>query len=126
MFKIRVYRRGKAQPGIGLFLRIRVLRERMGLTMAYDEKTKGIQRPHNVIMEGRSHLSISGVEEVDSFDEHEIVMFTTKGNLIIRGSSLHIDKLSLDNGELTVDGLVTDLSYEEVAKSGSLWSRLFK
>lgn len=94
--------------------------------MAYDEKAMAVKRPHNVIMEGRVHLSVSGVEDVESFDEQQIVTQTTEGNLIIRGDGLHIDKLSLDTGELTVTGLVTDLNYEESTSKGSLWTRLFK
>jgi len=77
-------------------------------------------------MEDRSRLSVSGVIDVESFDDRQIVAKTDKGSLIIRGSELHIDKLSLDSGELVVTGLVTDLGYEETAPGGSLWSRLFK
>lgn len=94
--------------------------------MAYDEKTLAVKRPHNIIIEDRARLSITGVEDVESFDEGQIVMQTTEGNLIVRGDRLHIDKLSLDVGELLVSGLVTDLNYEETAARGSLWTRLFK
>jgi sporulation protein YabP len=94
--------------------------------MLYEEKEKQAARPHNVIMEDRSRLSVSGVIDVESFDDRQIVAKTAKGSLIIRGSELHIDKLSLDLGELVVTGLVTDLGYEETAPGGSLWSRLFK
>ncbi|MEG0035968.1 MAG: YabP/YqfC family sporulation protein [Oscillospiraceae bacterium] len=93
--------------------------------MAYEEKIKAA-RPHNIILEDRAHLSVSGVDEVDSFDDKQIVARTAKGNLVLRGSDLHIDKLSLDSGELVVTGLFTDLGYEETAPGGSLWSRLFK
>lgn len=94
--------------------------------MIYEEKEKLSARPHNVILEDRSRLSVSGVEDVDSFDEQRIILKTTKGVLILRGSELHIDKLSLETGELAVTGLLTDLGYEETAPGGSLWSRLFK
>jgi sporulation protein YabP len=95
--------------------------------MAYEEKAKVVQRPHNIILEGRTHLSVSGVEDVESFNENEIIMHTSKGDLIVQGDGLHIEKLSLDTGELTVTGLVTDLGYEEVRQQGgSVWSRLFK
>ena len=94
--------------------------------MLYDEKEKLAVKPHNVIMEDRARLSVSGVTDVESFDDRQIVAKTTKGNLIIRGSELHIDKLSLDTGELVIVGLVTDLGYEETAPGGNLWSRLFK
>lgn len=94
--------------------------------MAYEEKIKTAARPHIVTMEEREKLSVSGVEDVESFDEKEIVVSTSKGSLIVRGSELRIGKLSLDSGELKVEGYVTDLSYEEPAPSGGIWSRLFK
>ncbi|MGI5985494.1 MAG: sporulation protein YabP [Clostridiales bacterium] len=94
--------------------------------MLYEEKEKLSVKPHNVILEDRTHLSISGVIDVDSFDDRQIITKTSKGSLILSGSDLHIDKLSLDTGELVVTGLITDLGYEETAPGGSLWSRLFK
>ena len=94
--------------------------------MLYEEKEKLPIKPHNVIMEDRARLSVSGVLDVESFDDRQIIAKTSKGNLIIRGSELHIDKLSLDTGELVVTGLVTDLGYEETASGGNLWPRLFK
>jgi len=92
--------------------------------MAYEEKAKPA-KAHSIILEGRAKLAVSGVEEVESFDENEIVMQTVQGNLRVQGSDLHVDKLDLVSGELTVTGLVTALDYAEVAPSGSLWARLF-
>lgn len=93
--------------------------------MAYEEKTRLNAKAHHVIMEDRSKLSVTGVEDVSSFDEDEIVMRTAQGRLIVRGSGLHIGKLTLDSGEVAIDGMVTELCYEEVSGGGSLWSRLF-
>ncbi|MEF9971099.1 MAG: sporulation protein YabP [Oscillospiraceae bacterium] len=94
--------------------------------MIYEENPKAGARPHNLILEDRERLSVSGVDEVDCFDDRQVIAKTSKGNLVIRGSELHIDKLSLDTGELCVSGLFTELGYEETAAGGSLWSRLFK
>ena len=93
--------------------------------MAYEEKARPAMT-HNIILEGRAKLSVSGVEEVESFDETEIVMRTVQGSLSVRGTDLHVEKLSLDTGELWVTGTVSQLDYAEVAPSGSLWARLFK
>jgi len=94
--------------------------------MAYETKQK-VDMPHNVIMEGRERLSISGVEEVESFDEETIVVYTTKGMLIVRGEGLHIEKLTIDGGDLAVEGRVQSLRYEEETKEkGGLFARLFK
>ncbi|MBE7005256.1 MAG: sporulation protein [Ruminococcaceae bacterium] len=82
---------------------------------------------HRVTLDGRGHLTVSGVEDVDRFDENEIVMNTAEGTLVVTGENLHIDKLSLDGGELHVDGRVDTLSYEDagVGRGGGLLSRLF-
>lgn len=93
--------------------------------MAYDERGISAPKPHRLSLDDRKTLCVSGVERVDSFDEHEIVMLTSGGSLIIRGSDMHMGKLDLVSGEATVTGLVTELCYEEVAPSGSLWARLF-
>lgn len=95
--------------------------------MAYEEKYKKADMPHNVIMEGRESLSISGVEDVESFDENAVVMHTTKGLLEIRGKDLQIEKLSLDGGEVNIEGFIESLIYEEESKEkGSFWSRMFR
>jgi sporulation protein YabP len=70
-------------------------------------------------------MSVTGVEQVDSFDENEISVFTSEGNLTVSGTELHIDKLDLEAGELIITGFVTDITYEEVAKASSLWTKLF-
>ena len=93
--------------------------------MAFEEKNRPMGKPHHVIMEDRAKLSVTGVEDVISFDETEIITRTAQGNLIIRGTGLHIGKLTLDSGEVSVDGMVRELCYEEAAPVGGFWSRLF-
>lgn len=93
--------------------------------MAYDEKAKSPAKVHTLTLDERSRLTVTGVDDVESFDETVIVMNTQKGDLIVRGSGLHIGKISLDVGELRVEGLISELSYEERAEHGGFWSRLF-
>lgn len=95
--------------------------------MPYDEKKVRPEGPHHVILEGRESLCVSGVEEVERFDENEILMLTNKGRLSVRGEDLHIEKLSLDGGDLKVEGVVDSLSYEDdVGERGGFFSRLFR
>ena len=82
------------------------------------------EKRHHILLENRSRLAVSGVEEVERFDENEIVLSTCQGDLTIRGSELHMEQLSLDGGELRVEGLVESLSYEAVERRVSLLSRL--
>ncbi len=95
--------------------------------MAYEEKYKKTEQPHNLILEGRRRLSVSGVEDVESFDEREVVLDTICGALVIRGSELRIEKLSIDGGDLILDGDVESMTYEaRMKEKGTFWSRLFK
>jgi sporulation protein YabP len=95
--------------------------------MAYEEKYKPAELPHNVIMENRKKISVSGVDDVESFDESEIVMSTSQGVLIVRGRELRIEKLSLDSGDVVMEGDIDRLEYEDDVKaSGGLFARLFK
>ena len=92
--------------------------------MTYDSSPASPQR---IEMTARSHLSVTGVEDVDRFDENEIVMNTGEGVLIVTGEGLHIGKLSLDGGELHVDGRIDSLSFEDApAGRGGFLSRLIK
>ena len=82
---------------------------------------------HRVMMEERNALSVSGVEEVESFDENVIVMTTSLGTLVVRGEGLHIEALSLEGGELKVEGEVESLTYEgSQRREGGLLARLFR
>lgn len=93
--------------------------------MAFEEKNKLPVKPHHVIMEDRTKLTITGVEDVISFDEAEIITRTGQGNLMIRGRNLHIGKLTLDTGEVTIDGTISELCYEDTTPSTGLWAKLF-
>ena len=92
--------------------------------MAYEG---GLPAPHHVVIEDRKSLTVSGVEDVERFDENTIVLSTSRGAMVVAGENLHIEKLSLDGGGLKVDGDIDSVSYEEenVARGGFL-SRLLR
>ncbi len=69
--------------------------------------------PHNIIMEDRRKLSVSGVTDIDSFDEQTIIAITGAGELTIRGWNLHITRLNLEQTELMVDGEISSLTYTD-------------
>ena len=93
--------------------------------MAYEEKAKVPAKVHTLSLDDRARLTVTGVNDVESFDETVIVMNTSQGDLIVRGSGLHIGKIALDIGELRVEGLISDLSYEERPQGAGFWQRLF-
>lgn len=81
---------------------------------------------HSLSLEGRRALRVTGVEEVESFDETAVVLSTVQGVLVVRGEGLHIEALSLDGGELKLNGEVDSLTYEAERSAGGLFSRLFR
>ena len=81
---------------------------------------------HRLELTGREHLTVSGVEDVERFDESGVIMTTSAGTLIVTGEDLHIGKLSLEGGELFVDGRIDSVSYEDTPnRQGGFFSRLF-
>ena len=81
---------------------------------------------HRLELVGRERLTVSGVEDVERFDENGIVMSTSAGVLVVTGEDLHIGKLSLDGGELQVDGRIDSVAYEEGGREqGGFLRRLF-
>ena len=94
--------------------------------MSYDMTDGGVAAYHRLQLEGREKLSVSGVEDVVRFDENCSVTTTSAGTLIITGEELHIGKLSLDGGEMQVDGRIDAVTYEDTeVRQGSFLSRLF-
>lgn len=95
--------------------------------MAVQQESQLPRKVHNLILEDRKHLTVSGVTDVDSFDEESVVLFTDLGELTVHGYNLHMNKLSVETGEVIVDGDIASLSYrDELPKSGSLFGRIFK
>ena len=94
--------------------------------MAYTIEEKALENPHRLSLDGRNRLTMTGVTEVESFDESMVVLHTTRGVLIVRGQSLHLQQLSLDGGQVHVDGTVDSLTYEDpVQRPGGFFARLF-
>ena len=86
---------------------------------------RGPQQPHQQRTDERKKLTVSGVAEVVSFEENAVVLRTSRGTLLVRGQDLHLKTLSLDGGQVAVDGTVTALIYEEPRREGGFFSRLF-
>ncbi len=87
-------------------------------------------RTHKVSMNNRKNCLINGVNDVLSFDIHEILLETEQGMLMIKGDDLHVSRLTLEKGEVDIDGRIDSLTYSDVASPGhkneSLFTRLFR
>lgn len=84
------------------------------------------QPTHKLCLNERKKLSISGVEEVLSFDDTAVILHTSLGTLIVQGQELHLKTLSLDGGQVEIDGTVSSLVYEEPKTPGGWLSRLLR
>jgi len=82
------------------------------------------QMPHKLQLNERRQLTMTGVEEVVSFDENTVVLRTGLGTLIVQGDQLQLKTLSLEGGQVAVDGSVSALIYEEPRMQAG-WRRLF-
>ena len=84
--------------------------------------------PHNIILEDRRLLTVSGFSDVDSFDEHTVTVFTDMGELIVRGHDLHINRLSVEVGELLLEGSIASLTYQDSTpkSAGGFFSKVFR
>lgn len=92
--------------------------------MAEDKKV--IKAPHNLIMENRKKLTLTGVSDIDSFDEETVIVYTELGELTIRGADLHINKIDVDMGELELEGEISSMSYtDNRPRKGGMLSRFF-
>ena len=98
--------------------------------MAYDDSRLPAEAAHHILLEGRERLTVSGVEEVESFDENTIVLDTDMGLLTIKGQDLHVNRLSLEKGEVDLSGNIDSIAYSDVhaeQKQGeNLFARLFR
>ncbi|WP_312368524.1 sporulation protein YabP [Lachnoclostridium sp.] len=87
-------------------------------------------RKHQLNLNDRKEALITGVRDVRSFDDHEIILETDLGILMIRGSELHMGRLTLEKGEVDINGHMDSFVYSELkgfTKSGeSVFKRLFK
>jgi sporulation protein YabP len=81
--------------------------------MAYEEKYMVPERRQSLSLDNREHLTVNGVGGVESFDEAVVVMNTVAGDLIVRGTDLKIDELSLESGNLSITGKISALEYDD-------------
>ncbi len=84
------------------------------------------ERAHSVTLCDRKKLSVTGVEDVDCFNEQIVVLRTPLGTLTVAGAGLNISRLSLEEGRVEIEGEVDALEYSGGKKTGGLLGRLFR
>ncbi len=80
---------------------------------------------HTLTLNNRSSLTVTGITDVDEFNEQEILAICDFGELSIKGELLHIEELSVDSGNLVVSGKIISLTYCEKLSGTSVLKRLF-
>ena len=116
-----------------------ILKEFLGETYDYLEAENGNQAvqimeenpgmAHKIVLNNRNQGNLTGILDVISFDENTIVLDTDMGLLTIKGKDLHVNRLSLEKGEIDIEGRTDSLVYSAGggAKSGeSFFAKLFK
>ncbi len=96
--------------------------------MIKEECIKSSKIPHCLTLDNRKKLSVSGVSEIDSYDDKSVVVYTDMGQLTIKGENLNIKKLNLELGELEVMGKISSLNYSDKTNDscGGFFSKIFK
>lgn len=91
--------------------------------MRVEERT--IQKNHKLVINNRKTSTVTGVIDVLSFDLNEILLETEQGMLMVKGSDLHVNRLSLEKGEVDLSGGIDSVAYSEVQPHGKAQENLF-
>ena len=96
-----------------------------------EERTNLSNPPHKITVNNRRNASITGVADVLAFDLNEILLETSQGMLMVKGNDLHVKRLSLEKGEVDIEGRIDSFLYSELAKKDgkqreSVIGRLFR
>ena len=78
------------------------------MIMMEEKQSAGI---HRVLLENRKKAVITGVQEIHSFNENEVLLLSEAGKILLKGEQLHVRKLNLEKGDAEVEGRVDSLSY---------------
>ena len=84
---------------------------------------------HFITMENREKITITEVEDVESFDEGKVIVITSMGAMTIEGSDFKINKLNVDDGQLVIEGIVDEIKYSEIRRreeSSGFFASLFR
>ena len=83
--------------------------------------------PHSLVVEDRKRLSVSGVTDVESFDEETVALATELGELLMHGYDLHINRIDVESGDLSLEGEIVSLTYtDNQPQSNGFFGRLFR
>ena len=97
--------------------------------------TKGVNvkmeenaREHKVTIDNRARITVTAVEDVESFDEEKVIIITDMGTMTVTGTDFKISRLNVEDGQLIIEGEIDEIQYSEraVSDGGGFFSRLFR
>lgn len=86
-------------------------------------------RMHKVVIEDRARLTVSGVDDVESFDDEKVIISTDMGTMTVLGGDFRINKLNVDEGQIIIEGEIDEIQYTDTIsgdKGGGFFGKLFK
>ena len=93
-----------------------------------EERT--VQKNHKLVVKNRKTSFVTGVIDVLSFDLNEILLETEQGMMMVKGTDLHVNRLSLEKGEVDLSGSIDSVAYSDVQsvvkQQDNLFSKLFR
>ena len=83
---------------------------------------------HKLVMTGREKLTVIGVEDVDSFDDDKVIVYTTEGIMTVKGADFRINRLNVEDGEMEIEGEIDSIEYADGHKSdkGGFLGKIFR
>ena len=85
-----------------------------------------VSKPHQLILEDREHLSVTGVLRMLRCEDTAASMDTSRGTLTLQGQGLNVKRLSLETGEVSLEGRVDSMVYTERLTAHSFWQKLVR
>lgn len=87
-------------------------------------------KAHKLVVNNRKTSMVTGVLDVLSFDLNEILLETEQGMLMVKGTDLHVNRLSVEKGEVDLSGNIDSIAYSSVSQAGhqgdNFFAKLFK
>ena len=92
-----------------------------------EEKRNELKSAHSILIDERERIKVSGVTDVDSFDENEIILYTSDGGVVLSGEDFKINRLNVESGDVEIEGFINEIKYTNLTQtSGGFWSKIFK
>lgn len=92
-----------------------------------DDRKNDTKPTHTIFVDDRENIKVTGISDVESFDENEIILYTSEGGIILVGEDFKINRLSVETGEVEIQGFINEVKYTNSTQSNAgFWSKIFK